>query len=80
MSEEKQFFEMSPGDKFTLFALIVYAAITFFFVQSSATISKMAVFGWLMGAFMFIAPVVCLISMNLEYAREDKKNKKQANT
>lgn len=61
MSGEKQIFDMSPGDRFTLFALIIYAAITFFFVQSSATISKMAVFGWLMGAFMFITPVISLI-------------------
>ncbi|MDI6706919.1 MAG: hypothetical protein QME73_11780 [Bacillota bacterium] len=76
MVKEKQFFEMSSGDKFTLVALLVYAVITFFFVQSGATISKMAVFGWLMGVFMFIAPIISLICMNLDYAKADKIKEK----
>lgn len=79
MSEEKQFFEMSLGDRITLFALLAYATITFFFVQLDATISGMSVFGWLMGGFMFFAPVISLICMNFEYAKADNKKGKWVN-
>jgi hypothetical protein len=77
VSGNNQFFKMLPGDFFTLICLLGYAVFAFLFVTSSATISKMAVFGWIMGAFMFIAPIVSILSMNMDYAKIDKqKNEK----
>jgi len=79
MADNRQFFKMQSGDKYTLIIIILYTIITFLFVSSSATFFKMAIFGWLMGLFMFIAPIVSLIFMKFEYNQLDTQKKQSTN-
>ena len=63
---EKQFFEMPLGDKIALIFILVYSALTFFFVNSPIKIFGVSIFGWLIGWLMFLAPIVHLICMRFD--------------
>ena len=75
MSKEKQFFEMPAEDKITLIVIIVYAVVAFFFIKSDITIAGMAVIGWIMGLFMFVAPAVSIFFTSMHYARREEQKK-----
>lgn len=57
------FFPMKRGEGVVLLLLFVLVAI--FFLPSFRTVSwgGMAAFGWLMGAYMFLAPALQLINL-----------------
>lgn len=73
MDNNKSFYTMPSGDLFTLVALLIFAIITFICLNSTVTIWGMAIFGWLMGFFMFLAPVISLASIKLN-DKKDQQN------
>ena len=76
---KSSYFKMSSQDKFTLVFLLLYAVISFLFLKSQIKISGMVLFGWLMGALMFLAPIVGIINLNSEYREKNLKNENKVN-
>lgn len=74
MSNNKSLYTMPKGDLYTLICLLLYTIITFVSLSTKATFSGVAVFGWLMGLFMFAAPIFGLVCMKFdEYDQQQNK-------
>jgi hypothetical protein len=63
MNKESQFFKLPNSDKLALSLIILYVVGTFLLINSSEKIAGIAIFGWLMGLLMFLAPIISLIAM-----------------
>jgi predicted exporter len=66
MDRGSQFFRMPGQDKIALGLIIVYTLLTFALIGSPAKIAGISVFGWLMGAMMFLAPIFSLVAMRYD--------------
>jgi hypothetical protein len=66
MENGSQFIKMSGADKLALVVIILYVLVTFSFIRSDVKIAGVALFGWLMGLLMFIAPIISLIAMRID--------------
>jgi hypothetical protein len=69
---KKRFFPLSRGDSITLLILIIISLIIFLPWSRRISFCGMVLYGWLMAAFMLIAPIITLISFYMEN-RESKK-------
>lgn len=63
MEKEPSFFRMPGPDKIALVLILAYAVVTFALIKSEMKIAGVSIFGWLMGALMFFAPIVSIIAM-----------------
>ncbi len=70
----KGFFPLSKGDSTTLLILIIIAVIIFLPWSQRISFCGMIFYGWLMAAFMLIAPIITLISFYLENKAHKKEN------
>lgn len=66
MENGSQFFSLRGSDKLALVLLLLYTVVTFFLIQSDMKIAGVAIFGWLMGLMMFVAPIISLVAMATE--------------
>jgi len=68
----KNFFPISKGDTVILIILIIISLLIFLPFNQNITLYGMVLYGWLMAAFMLIAPLMTIIAYYLE-KREKRK-------
>lgn len=66
MENGSQFFSLRGSDKLALVLLLLYTVFTFSLIQSDIKFAGVAIFGWLMGLMMFLAPIISLVAMATE--------------
>lgn len=71
MDNGSQFFSLRGSDKLALVLLVLYAVATFTFINSDVKIAGVALFGWLMGLMMFLAPIISLVAMATEKTKSE---------
>lgn len=64
--ESRGFFPMPRRDALIILLFIILAVVFFMPWTRQITINGVVLFGWLMGLFMFFAPLVTLISLYTE--------------
>ena len=71
MDNGSQFFNLRGSDKLALVLLLLYVVVTFTVINSNEKIAGVAIFGWLMGLMMFLAPIISLVAMATEKTKPE---------
>ncbi len=60
MPGDRDFFPMARGERFTLWLLILFSAISFLPIWRTLEVLGMALSGWMMAALMVVSPILTL--------------------